>query len=78
MFSGQNQLYDDGPPPDSATVVVAVGLSEPARQFRSCTVAATLDNRVGVVNEEQGRTISVCTGPREPWARLWPTFQHDG
>jgi 3-methyladenine DNA glycosylase AlkC len=31
---------------------------------------------VGVDNEEQGRLISVCTGPRLPWPALWPSFQH--
>jgi 4-amino-4-deoxy-L-arabinose transferase-like glycosyltransferase len=78
VYSGQNALYFLGPPPASTTTVVAVGFYPPflAARFSSCRRAGTLDNRVGVDNEEQGRVIEVCTGPRSPWALLWPSFQH--
>lgn len=77
-YSGQNQLYYYGPPPDSATVVVAVGipLSRLDSSFASCGKAAELDNRVGVDNQEQGSPIAICRGPRQPWHVLWPSFQH--
>jgi hypothetical protein len=78
VYSGQNELYRLGPPPDSATVTVLVGLRDIARSglFATCTAAGTLDNGVGVDNEEQGRTIVVCRDPTQPWSRMWPSFQH--
>jgi hypothetical protein len=78
VYSGQNALYFLGPPPAATTTVVAVGFSSRylAGRFSSCRRAGTLDNRVGVDNEEQGRMIEVCTGPRRPWRALWPSFQH--
>jgi len=78
VYSGHNELYNFGPPPDSATVAVVVGM-DPARLnavFTTCTTMGGLDNRVGVDNEEQGVAIRVCHGPREPWRALWPRFQH--
>lgn len=78
LYSGHNELYNFGPPPDSARVVVAVGLPLSALQdsFASCAGAATLDNGVGVDNEEQGRPIIVCRDPVRSWRVLWPGFQH--
>jgi hypothetical protein len=75
-FSGQNQLYFYGPPPDAATVVVAVGYDSLDQVFTACTVAGTLDNHLGVDNEEQGRSIQVCRGPRGGWTTIWPTLKH--
>jgi 4-amino-4-deoxy-L-arabinose transferase-like glycosyltransferase len=78
VYSGQNELYRFGPPPDSATVVVFVGISRVTDSgwFGSCTTVGRLDNGVGVDNEEQGRPIIVCRDPRQPWHELWPRFQH--
>jgi Dolichyl-phosphate-mannose-protein mannosyltransferase len=75
VYSGHNQLFRLGPPPDSATVVVTVGL-DASSSFASCDQVRQLDDEVGVANEEQGRWISVCRGPRSPWAQLWPSFAH--
>jgi hypothetical protein len=47
-----------------------------ASLFGSCQTAGTLDNRVDVDNEEQGRLILVCRQPTGPWSVLWPSFQH--
>ncbi|MEV5703786.1 glycosyltransferase family 39 protein [Actinoallomurus sp. NPDC052274] len=78
IYSGQNELYRYGPPPEAATVAVVVGLPLPYLQarFGSCTVAGVLDNGVGVDNEEQGRIIAVCRDPAGGWAAAWPRFQH--
>ncbi len=78
VYSGQNELYRYGPPPDSATVAVMVGLPWVADSglFSSCTRVGTLDDRVGVDNEEQGRPIDVCRYPKRPWHEIWPAFQH--
>jgi hypothetical protein len=78
IYSGQNQLYEYGPPPEEATTAVAVGFPLPylRARFASCTAAGVLDNGVGVDNEEQGRIIAVCRDPMGGWAAAWPRFQH--
>jgi 4-amino-4-deoxy-L-arabinose transferase-like glycosyltransferase len=76
VYSGQNELYRFGPPPDSATVVVFVGMRDVGEFFDSCKDVGTLDNGVGVDNEEQGRPITVCRGLKRPWHEIWPEFQH--
>jgi 4-amino-4-deoxy-L-arabinose transferase-like glycosyltransferase len=78
VYSGHNELYRYGPPPDSATVVVFVGVRQAGRLggFDTCTDVAKLDNGVGVDNEEQGRPIIVCRGRNRPWSEIWPRLQH--
>jgi hypothetical protein len=78
-YSGQNQLYYLGRPPESATTVILVGYDDASRvvaRFASCTSVGRLDNGVGIDNEEQGRRIYACHDPRESWRELWPRFQH--
>ena len=77
-YSAQNQLWFDARPPDATTTVVVVGgqLAELRDHFATCTQRATLDNGVGVDNEEQGEPVAVCTGPGEPWPALWKALQH--
>jgi hypothetical protein len=75
-YSGQNELFHQGPPPASATTALLVGIDPPADRYASCTVAARLDNGVGIDNEEQGRPVVVCHDLREPWSTLWPRFRH--
>jgi 4-amino-4-deoxy-L-arabinose transferase-like glycosyltransferase len=78
VYSGHNELYRFGPPPDAATVVLFVGYvrEELAGWFADCAELARLDNGVGVDNEEQGNPVFVCRQPREPWHDLWPQVQH--
>jgi hypothetical protein len=78
VYSGQNQLHDYGPPPATARVAILVGfaLGGTSADFNQCAVAATLDNDVGVDNEEQGRSILICRDPVEPWSVLWPRYLH--
>ncbi len=80
VYSGHNALYFVGRPPASTTTVAAVGFSSSylSARFATCRRAGTLDNGVGVDNEEQGRPIEICRGPRRPWPNLWPSFRHDG
>ncbi|MFI9626622.1 glycosyltransferase family 39 protein [Streptomyces sp. NPDC052042] len=78
VYSGHNQLYAWGPPPESADVVVTVGI-DPAllrRVFRSCSVVAEIDNGLGVTNPEQGKKINICREPSGPWEEIWPEFRH--
>lgn len=78
VYSGHNELWYYGPPPESATVAVVVGLGPGGlgQAFDTCEVVDRLDNGVGVDNEEQGRAVVVCRQPRLPWRDLWPRFQH--
>lgn len=79
VYSGQNQLYHLGHPPESATVVVAVFENSRTllgRSFGSCTASARLMNGVGVDNEEEGATVWICRQPVASWRNLWPSFQH--
>ncbi|MGI8879225.1 MAG: ArnT family glycosyltransferase [Jatrophihabitans sp.] len=77
-YSGQNELYFDARPPDSTRTAVVVGdaLSVARSEFGSCVVKAHLDSGTGVDNEEQGKSVAICTDPRQQWRQLWPAFQH--
>lgn len=77
-YSGQNQLYFDARPPDSATVLVVVGGAyyTAVEQFGSCSIRAHLDNGDGVDNEEQGEPVAICRDPRGSWRQMWPHFLH--
>jgi hypothetical protein len=79
VYSGHNELYYHGRPPEGATVVIAVGFSDPqalGAAFGSCEVVRALDNGVDIPNEEQKRNVRLCRDPRRPWSQLWPSFQH--
>jgi hypothetical protein len=77
VYSGHNELHRLGPPPDSSTVVVEVNEGEAlAPYFDSCTKVGTLDNKVGVDNEEQGAAITSCRGRHGSWQTFWAKLQH--
>jgi hypothetical protein len=78
-YSGHNAYGDWGPPPDGRAPVVAIGL-RPAEvaHLRGCRVAARIDNRAGVDNDERGTAVLVCRGPRRSWSRAWPALLHLG
>ena len=63
VYSGHNGYWAWGPPPEDRTVVIHVGDWRPADwhpYFTGCTDVATVDNRLGVQNGEQGTAVSVC------------------
>ena len=65
--SGHNAYGDWGPPPAvGGAPVIAVGLDARtiAAHLRDCRVVARIDNRAGVDNDERGRPLTVCAGPR--------------
>lgn len=78
VFSGQNELWNRGHPPDAADAAVFVGYRSEflAPMFDECELRGELDNGLGVDNEEQGVPITVCTGMRMPWSEAWPRFAH--
>ncbi|WP_436527302.1 glycosyltransferase family 39 protein [Actinoplanes sp. HUAS TT8] len=79
VYSGHNELYNLGPPPDDKTVVVGVMQGNPARVGQllgPCVEHGRLTNSAGVENEESEEArIYVCR-PTTPWRELWPTLQH--
>ncbi|WP_106319247.1 glycosyltransferase family 39 protein [Actinoplanes italicus] len=78
VYSGHNELHRYGPPPDSATIAVAVLDASPERASRmlgSCAPKAVLRNAAGVDNEENGVRVYVCR-LSEPWSVIWPRLQH--
>jgi hypothetical protein len=78
VYSGQNQLWYEGRPPEDRTV--AVVWTEGPRfwsgLFERCETRATMDNGYGVDNEEQGSSVLVCENPVGGWAAIWPRVQH--
>lgn len=78
VYSGHNELWFAGPPPESATVVVAwiQGLRGLRMLFAECEQHAVMDNGVGVDNEEQEAVVAVCRDPVGGWSAIWPRLQH--
>lgn len=77
-YSGHNAYGDWGRPPDGGVPVIVVGLDPDvvAARLRGCSVAARIDDRVDVDNDEQGEPVMVCRGPRRPWSQEWPLLRH--
>jgi len=59
-------------------ILVGLGPITMHTYFVDCTITGTIDNGVGVDNEEQGRTIAVCAGTSGPWSTIWPALRHLG
>ncbi|WP_433302991.1 glycosyltransferase family 39 protein [Actinoplanes sp. CA-030573] len=78
VYSGHNELFRFGPPPDDKTVVVVVSQAEPARVaalFGPCGSGTALHNSSGVENEELEASVYLCR-PATAWHVLWPRLQH--
>ncbi len=79
-YSGHNGYYYWGPPPASATTAIAVGfgrgkLSQFCGRLR---LAARLNNRLEVKDDEQHAPVWVCSRLRGSWAAIWPTLRDFG
>jgi Dolichyl-phosphate-mannose-protein mannosyltransferase len=85
--SGHNTYWWWGPGNPRATTVLAVmpgpvdggGDAAYLRQFfASVRAAATLSNPYRIHNQEWGGHVYLCTGPRHPWAQMWPRLRTYG
>jgi 4-amino-4-deoxy-L-arabinose transferase-like glycosyltransferase len=78
VYSGQNELWSHGPPPAADTTVLVWNENPEYIEsvFVGCQVKATMDNGVGVANEEQGASVLVCRVPAGGWAAIWPELKH--
>ncbi|HYJ74025.1 MAG TPA: hypothetical protein VEV65_00420, partial [Kineosporiaceae bacterium] len=52
--------------------------ADAAELFTGCTLVARIDNGHGVDNDEDGTPVRLCTGPAQPWPRIWPRIRHLG
>ena len=80
VYSGHNAYWDWGPPPTNTSTVIAVGYAEADLQswFGEVQRAGTIDNGLGLDNDEQGKTIWACRSPRQSWTKLWPEMRRLG
>jgi len=79
VASAHNDLWLEGPPPESATTVITVGYS-PANLRTLCdavTPIATITNEAGITNQEANRAVSRCTRDA-PWTSVWGALKHYG
>ena len=76
VYSGHNGWRNWGPPPDGTGPVVVVLYRDPGVDFTGCQRAATLNNDVGIDNEEQGHGVWICDGPIGSWSARWSELSH--
>jgi hypothetical protein len=82
VYSGHNQLYSYGPPPQEATTVIFTHITDPEQRshllpaFDRCYPAGQVSNPYQVPNEEVGVPIEVCTGLHGSWRQIWPALKH--
>ncbi|MGH2680206.1 MAG: hypothetical protein ACRDG8_06930 [Actinomycetota bacterium] len=77
--SGHNTYWWWRKPPEETSVVLAVGLFEEEYLrgfFDEVHRIHTIDNGLGVDNEEQGAGIWLCRSSREPMHDMWLEFRH--
>ncbi len=77
-YSGHNGFSEWGIPPAADTRVLLVGYEDAAEAvpyFEHCRTLRTVNNGVGLNNEEQGLPVMLCrTAGR--WSTLWPHLRH--
>lgn len=80
VYSGHNQIFYYGPPPQSATTVIfseiKAGLPQLEGAFDHCYLFSRVTNTYGVPNEERGNPIDICQGLHGSWAQIWPSLRH--
>ncbi|MGH8960088.1 MAG: glycosyltransferase family 39 protein [Jatrophihabitantaceae bacterium] len=77
-YSGHNGFSEWGQPGADATRALLIGYDGPgdaAPYFTGCTHLVTVDDRVGLDNDEQGLPLLLCR-PAGSWSALWPKLRH--
>lgn len=77
-YSGHNGFHDWGEPPADDSYVLLTGFNGPADAapyFTACRTLATINNGVGLENQEQGLPVLLCH-ITHPWRTLWPRLTH--
>ena len=65
--------------PTSTGPVVVVGIdpgTDTTSSFDDCHVVSTVNNGVGLNNDEQGGPVQLCAGVKESWAAQWARLEH--
>jgi hypothetical protein len=80
VYSGHNAYGLWGPPPGAGPLLLVGHRSdtEAAALFAGCRVLATVDNGLGLDNDEQGATVRLCDGPIGSWQAVWPRVRRLG
>ena len=77
-YSGHDGFSEWRIPPVSDTRALLAGFNSPldaAPYFDRCRTLATVDNGVGLNNQEQGLPVMLCH-VISPWTMLWPRLTH--
>jgi hypothetical protein len=77
-YSAHNGFSEWGMPPLADTHVLLVGYenaAEAAPYFEHCRTLATVNDGVGLNNNEQGLPVMLCRAVGS-WATLWPRLRH--
>jgi Dolichyl-phosphate-mannose-protein mannosyltransferase len=77
-YSAHNGFSEWGQPPTRDTYTLLLGYDNPtdaAPYFDDCRTLATINNGVGLKNNQQGLPVQLCR-PAAPWATLWPHLIH--
>ena len=77
-YSGHNGFSEWGEPAAGDTHALLIGYGTPADAapaFDGCRTLATVDDGVGLDNQEQGLPVMLCDTAR-PWPALWPGLTH--
>ena len=79
VVSPHNNYWLWGPGSSDPQTLVVVGTRHPERWtpfFEQVERAATLDNSLGIDNEERGAGVYLCRGPRAPLRTRWAELKH--
>jgi 4-amino-4-deoxy-L-arabinose transferase-like glycosyltransferase len=76
-YGVHNATWLWGPPPPSATLVVAIGFDRDrlTPYFGSVRLATKLNNHLDVDNDEQGAPVWMCSGLKASWSATWPKLR---
>ena len=79
-YSGHDGFSEWGQPSAADTEALIIGFDGPsdaAPEFDRCRTLATVDDGVGLDNQEQGLPLLLCR-PTASWTTLWPRLTHLG